>query len=241
MSELQPGRYLWPAGHRAALCLTFDVDGLYGEANYQPASNTYAISQAEYDRTGIDRILRILADADVTATFCWVGQRRRGGPEVVRCGRRGRPRDRASHVGSPRLQRDEPRRAARRHASEASMTLERITGSRSRRPQDRWLAVHGGYLRARAGAGLRWVMDEPGGDAPVLHAADPICHRWCNCRRRGLGTTTPSLSTTSSPRRHTFEFWREDLDVIRDEGGLMCLTMHPFVSGRPGPSRALAA
>ena len=37
-----------------------------------------------------------------------------------------------------------------------------------------------------------------------------------------------------------YEFWRDDLDVLRDEGGLMCLTLHPFVSGRPAPSRALA-
>jgi hypothetical protein len=36
-----------------------------------------------------------------------------------------------------------------------------------------------------------------------------------------------------------FEFWRDDLDVIRAEGSLMSLTMHPFVSGRPAPSRAI--
>ena len=28
--------------------------------------------------------------------------------------------------------------------------------------------------------------------------------------------------------------------MLRTEGKLMCLTLHPFVSGRPGPSRALA-
>ena len=45
---------------------------------------------------------------------------------------------------------------------------------------------------------------------------------------------------TCSPPRQAFETWRDDLDVLRDEGGLMCLTLHPFVSGRPGPSRTLA-
>ena len=37
-----------------------------------------------------------------------------------------------------------------------------------------------------------------------------------------------------------FEFWRDDLDQLRVEGKLMGLTVHPFVSGRPGPSRAIA-
>jgi hypothetical protein len=40
--------------------------------------------------------------------------------------------------------------------------------------------------------------------------------------------------------QQTYEFWREDLDVLRAEGKLLCLTLHPFVSGRPGPSRAVA-
>jgi peptidoglycan/xylan/chitin deacetylase (PgdA/CDA1 family) len=73
----------WPGGHRCALCLSFDVDGPYGEANYQPASNTYAISQTEYDPFGTRRILEILADADVPATFCWVGKEAQDRPELV--------------------------------------------------------------------------------------------------------------------------------------------------------------
>jgi hypothetical protein len=43
-----------------------------------------------------------------------------------------------------------------------------------------------------------------------------------------------------SPPEHVFDLWRNDLDVLRDEGGLMCLTLHPFVSSRHGPSRSIA-
>src|SRR5688572_24923501 len=74
----------WPGGHRAALCLTFDVDGPYGERNYQPATNAYAISQTEYEPFGVDRILGILSDVDISATFCWVGQEAEDRPDFVR-------------------------------------------------------------------------------------------------------------------------------------------------------------
>src|SRR3954462_9292207 len=81
--RFQTTRAVWPAGHRAALCLSFDVDGPYGEQNYQPASNVYAISQTEYEPFGVRRILGILADVDALATFCWVGQEAEDRPELV--------------------------------------------------------------------------------------------------------------------------------------------------------------
>ena len=68
----------------ARFACQFDVDGPYGEANYQPAANTYAISQTEYDPFGLRRILDILADADVPATFCWVGKEAQERPDAVR-------------------------------------------------------------------------------------------------------------------------------------------------------------
>src|SRR5688572_29965002 len=83
-TESGPGSERWPGGHRSALCLSFDVDRPYGERNYQPATNGYAISQTEYDPFGLRRILGILADADVPATFCWVGAEATDRPELVR-------------------------------------------------------------------------------------------------------------------------------------------------------------
>ncbi len=47
----------WPAGHRAALCLSFDVDGVYGEANYRAPDETYWLSQTAYDPAGAALLL----------------------------------------------------------------------------------------------------------------------------------------------------------------------------------------
>ncbi len=56
----------WPAGHRAALILSFDIDGEYGVINRYGPDDWYWRSQAQYDlQTGIWRVLDILADFDV--------------------------------------------------------------------------------------------------------------------------------------------------------------------------------
>ncbi|MBA3416281.1 MAG: polysaccharide deacetylase family protein, partial [Chloroflexia bacterium] len=74
----------WPGGHRAALCVSIDVDGVYGEANSRDPDDVYWISQTLYDPSGTDRLLGLLADAGVQATFCWVGRAAEEQPEQVR-------------------------------------------------------------------------------------------------------------------------------------------------------------
>jgi peptidoglycan-N-acetylglucosamine deacetylase len=88
--------------------------------------------------------------------------------------------------------------------------------------------------------GLLWVMDEPGSDLPYLIQPDPALSPLVQLPpSRWFDDYTYFVDQVATPR-HVFEMWREDLDVLRDDGGLLCLTLHPFVSGRPGPSRALA-
>lgn len=228
----------WPGGHRAALCLTFDVDGPYGECNYQPASNTYAISQTEYEPFGIDRILGILSDLDVSATFCWVGQEATNRPEMVRA-TSAAGHEIALHTWDHRyyqtLSRDEQRADMERTAA----ALTDITGSQPVGHKTAgWRYTRETHELCQE-MGLLWAMDIPRGDAPFLMA---------------LGSSRPPL-VQIPPAAHwddynffvdkmltpqaAYEFWRDDLDVIRAEGSLMALTLHPFVSGRPGSSRTL--
>lgn len=155
---LAPPGNRWSGGHRAALCVSIDVDRPYGELNDQPPANWYDISQTDYDPTGVDRLLHLLADVDVRGTFCWVG----------------------------RAAEDEPDRIRRAVAEGFDPTL----------PP---------------------VVNLP----PAKHYDDDVY----------------VVDKAVTPQA-TLEFWREDLDVLRAEGGPMCLTLHPFVTGRPGPSRA---
>ena len=88
--------------------------------------------------------------------------------------------------------------------------------------------------------GLLWVMDEPGGDVPYLIQPDTALPPLVQLPPSRWFDDYTLFVDDVLPPRQAFEMWRDDLDVLRDEGGMMCLTLHPFVSGRPGPSRTLA-
>lgn len=229
----------WPRGYRCALCVTIDVDGRYGEANSRPADDTYWISQTAYDPRGTERLLQVLADRDARATFCWVGRAAEDHPLHVRAAvADGHEIALHSWEHRPynRMTPDE-QRADMERTMEALVRLSGTTPVGHKSASWRFdEATH----RVAQEMGLLWVMDEPGGDLPYLFQPDanlpPLVQlppsRW-------FDDYTVFVDQVLTPR-HAFEMWRDDLDVLRDEGGMMNLTLHPFVSGRPGPSRTLA-
>lgn len=229
----------WPAGHRGALCVSVDVDGPYGELNYQPPANWYDISQTDYDPTGVDRLLHLLADSDVSGTFCWVGRAAEDEPELVRRAvAEGHELALHSwdHRGyrsmSPAEQRDDLLRAAATLVGVGGWTpVGHKTAS--------WNFDDTTHALAQE-VGLEWVMDRPLGDLPSLLQPEPSLPAIVNLPpAKHYDDYFYFVDKTVTPQA-TYEFLREDLDVLRAEGGLMCLTLHPFVSGRPGPSRAVA-
>jgi len=230
---------IWPGDHRAALCLTFDVDGVYGEANYQDQSNTYMLSQTEYDPVGTVRILELLDDYDVQATFCWVGRVAGDGPDLVR---------RAHDAGHEISMHTWTHRYLNQLTDEEQLrdfeltfdALRRITGVDPVGHKTGGWRYNQETHRIAQQLGLIWVMDIPNGDLPTLMFPNP--------ERPPIINLPPSfhyddysffVDKMLTPAA-TYDFWRDDLGVLRSEGGMMCLTMHPFVSGRPGPSRAVA-
>jgi len=230
-----PGR--WPRGYRSALCVSIDVDGRYGEAQSR-TPDAFWIHQTAYDPTGIDRLLGILADADVRGSFCWVGKVAEERPDDVRRAVAA-GHEIACHSWDHRpynsLSRDEQRIDIER-TRETLTTIAGIAPVGHKTPGWRYDDETFGLLQE---LGFEWAMDEPGGDLPYLHHPNP--------QRNPLVQLPPSWTYDDYPffvdrlltPQQTFEFWREDLDVLRAEGKLMCLTLHPFVGGRPGPSRAL--
>jgi len=227
----------WPDGYRAALCVSIDVDGRYGETQSR-TPDAFWIHQTAYDPTGVDRLLGILADAGVRGTFCWVGAVAEERPDDVRRAV-AEGHEIALHSWDHRaynsLSRDEQRVDIERTLA----ALTRIAGTAPvghKSPGWRYDEQTFPLLQA---LGLRWAMDEPGGDLPYLLRPDPA--------RPPLVQLPPSWTYDDYPffvdrmltLQHAYDFWREDLELLRAEGKLMCLTLHPFVGGRPGPSRAL--
>lgn len=233
-------RERWPAGHRAALCVSIDVDGIYGEANYRDADDVYWISQALYDPSGTERLLDVLADRGVPGTFCWVGRAAEEEPVLVR-----RAVDEghelALHSWDHRHYVRMTEAEQREDMARSRDTLERIGGVTPVGHKTPGWRYDEATFRIAREMGLLWVMDEPRGDLPTFIGEpgpdrDPLVNlppsRW-------FDDYTYHVDHVLTPQA-AYEAWREDLDVLRDEGKAMCLTLHPFVSGRPGPSRSLA-
>jgi peptidoglycan/xylan/chitin deacetylase (PgdA/CDA1 family) len=228
----------WPGGHRCALCLSFDVDGPYGEANYQPPTNTYAISQTEYDPFGTQRILTLLSDADVPATFCWVGKEARDRPELVRAAFE-QGHEIALHSWDHRYYHEMSPDEQRADIERTSDALTEITGERPTGHKTAGWRYTTDTHRICQELGLRWVMDIPRGDLPYLLQPDRALNALVQLPPSAHWDDYSFFVDKMMTPGQAFEFWRDDLDVIRSEGSMMCLTMHPFVSGRPGPSRAI--
>ena len=230
---------IWPAGHRAALCLSFDVDGHYGEANYRKPDETYWLSKTAYDPVGVSRLLDLLADTGVPATFCWVGRAAEDHPYLVeRAVAEGH--EIALHSWDHRYYHQMTDEEQRSDMLRTFETLSRISKTTPTGHKTAGWRFNEFTHRLAQELGLDWVMDIPTGDLPELMQPDPL--------RTPLVQLPPSwlhddynffVDRVLTPQS-TFEFWRDDLDVLRTEGKLLCLTMHPFVSGRPGPSRAVA-
>ena len=230
---------LWPSGYRAALCVSIDVDGTYGERNSRQPDETYWISQAEYDPTGTVRLLELLANLDVAATFCWVGKVAEEGPGLVRRAV-SEGHEIALHTWDHRSYNRMTREEQSADMSRTLETLTHISGSPPVGHKTGGWRYDANTFAIAQDLGLTWLMDEPGGDLPYFTQPDsakpPVVQLPPS---RFYDDYTYFVDNMVTPQQ-TAEIWRDDIDVLRDEGKLMCLTLHPFISGRPGPSRALS-
>jgi peptidoglycan/xylan/chitin deacetylase (PgdA/CDA1 family) len=229
----------WPAGHRSALCLTFDVDGIYGEANYRRPDETYWLSQTAYDVTGTKRILSLLGDTGIQATFCWVGRAAEDQPDLVKQAITD-GHEVALHSWDHRYYNQMSDEEQRFDMERSLETLERITGvAPVGHKTAGWRYNEATHAIAQE-LGLIWLMDVSGGDHPYLERPQPLLDPIVQLPPSWLWDDYNYYVDRTLTSDHAFTAWRDDLDVLRDEGGLMSLTCHPFVSGRPGPSRAIA-
>jgi peptidoglycan/xylan/chitin deacetylase (PgdA/CDA1 family) len=230
----------WPSGFRSALIVSIDVDGPYGEANHHGWDDYYWRAQTAYDLpAGVPRLLDLLRDRDVPATFCWVGRCVEDRPDLVE---RAQAEGHESSIHSWDHRYYTPMTADEQRADmlRTIEVIEHVTGERPVGHKTPAWRFNDDTSRLLQELGLRWQMDIAGGDLPWVERPDPAGPPLVQLPpSRFWDDYSYFVDQTVTPR-HTAEFWRDDLDVLRDEGKLMCLTLHPWVSGRPATSRALA-
>lgn len=224
----------WPGEARVAVALSFDADHEtipLRDAEFSPCQ----LSQGEYgSRAGVPRILRLLAEYDVTASFFVPAVSALLHPEDVRAFVDG-GHEVALHGWIHERNTALPPGAERELTLRSADVLERLTGTRPvglRTPSWDFSADTLDVIRE---LGLRYDSSLMADDEPyeILADGEPtglveIPVEWIRDDAPFFprDPTRPAMAP-----RQVLDMWRDEFDAAYAEGGLFQLTMHPHVIG----------
>lgn len=238
---------LWPAGFRAAVALTFDVDAESVMLAADPANSARAslMSHQRYGpRVGLPRLLRLLASRGIRATFFVPGYTAEQHPAEIKA-IRDAGHEIAHHGYRHEILTGSDEAAEREYLERGLAALDRVAGVRPAGYRAPWwettdrtlglLVEYGfGFDSSLFDADLPYVRRLPEGsitEIPVSWALDDWEKYAFWPEVTGSGTIErPSLVA---------EHWWEEVVAYADEGACCVITMHPFLSGRPARARAL--
>ena len=248
---MSSGQDFWPSGVMAAAAVTFDVDAESAMLSASPASAdrlSLMTHQAYGPRTAVPRLLRLLAERGILATFFIPGYTAERWPDTVRA-----IRDAGHEIGHhgflhEPLGTDEA--MEERYLTRGLEALDRVADVRPigyRAPN--WeTSYRTPSLLARYG--FRYdssLMDAdrpyrlatgPGADAPWLIEI-PIHWGLDDWEQYGFAPGLIRSGTIASPTK-VAEMWLLELAASVAAGGCCVVTVHPFLSGRPSRAAAVA-
>jgi peptidoglycan/xylan/chitin deacetylase (PgdA/CDA1 family) len=238
----------WPEGRRAAVAVTFDLDAESVMLAVDPslADRPSLMSHQRYGpSTGVPRLLRVLEEAGVRATFFVPGYSAERHPETVlaiveaghEIGHHGYLHE--SLVGT--AESDE-----RRFLEAGLAALDRVAGVRPNGYRAPWWETSTRTLELLVEYGFTYdsSLFERDVPYPVETAAGPILEipvSWALDDWEKYAFW-PEVTGSGVIERPSFvaENWWEEVLAYEAEGACCVLTMHPFLSGRPARARALA-
>ena len=229
---------IWPPGVRLAAVLTFDNDDESGIIDAYGPDKMFYVSQGYYDTNeGTQRVLRILKRQNVKATFCMVGKTAESRPDVVKA-----IVDEGHEVAVHGWD-HKPyyNMTVEDERADIMKTVDIVTRTAGRSPVGHrtpdWNPSKSTVRLLHEVGGFIWRGDGLDRDLPYVHKFDD-----------GGIVELPSAVTLDdfdnyvergySPQE-VFELWRDEFDVLYEEGKFYCLTMHPLVTGRPAASKSL--
>jgi peptidoglycan/xylan/chitin deacetylase (PgdA/CDA1 family) len=240
-------KFDWPGGAHAACAITFDVDAesaiLAVDRRYAARASTMS-HQAYGPKVGVSRLLGVLERAGVHATFFVPGFTARRYPDTVRrivaAGHEvGWHND--LHEPPYSLSEDEERAILERGAE----VLEPLTGERPRGYRAPWWELNERTPELLAAAGFAYDSSLMDDDVPyrLETAAGSLIelpvHWSLDDWEQYAFLPEPDIGSQIELPSKVLELWTGELDAMRDEGCLLVITMHPFLSGRPARSKML--
>jgi peptidoglycan/xylan/chitin deacetylase (PgdA/CDA1 family) len=248
--EPLPRGFHWPAGVRAAACLTFDVDAESAILFDHPESAAWldVMSHQAYGaRTGVARILRLLDRRRVRGTFFVPGYSAERWPAICRSIRDAGHEiahhgylHEGAHGASAA---DQERRVVRGLAALDEVLDVRPAGYRGPNWEMTYetpaiLARHGfAYDSGLMDSDHPYVfaVDDSAGAATLIELPGHWALDDWEAYNYLPGITGSGVIASPAD---VLARWTLELEALVDEGGLFMLTNHPFVSGRA--SRAVA-
>ncbi|MFQ5683834.1 MAG: polysaccharide deacetylase family protein [Candidatus Binatia bacterium] len=231
----------WPEGYKMAVALTFDFQG--GE-DVRPLPdgrvNHEEFTQAEYGpKTGIWRILRILEEQGVRATFMTCGGIAERYPEAVKA-IVSKGHEVAGHGYHHEVARDLPREEERVIIQRVTEIIQRISGKRpmgwrscTQSPNSLELLMEQGYL---------WNSNSFSYDLPFVWEGDD--RKLVELPRQPFGDGRTYGHRDSGNPQTTLVVWKALFDELYKEANTTAtfcpFQFHPYVSSRPGRASALA-
>jgi len=230
----------WPEGRRIAVMLSFDFQG--GEdlrPNKNGIMNHEEWTQAEYGpRTGIWRILRILDECGVKATFLTCGAIAERYPEPIKAIVR-QGHEVAGHGYHHEVARDLTQEQEREVIEKTTAMIEKRAGKRpvgwrscTQSPNSIELLMENGYL---------WNSNSFSYDLPFLwERAKRVL---VELPRQPFGDGRAYGHRDTGNPNDALVIWKGMFDDFYDESKLdpaFCpFQFHPYISSRPGRARAL--
>jgi peptidoglycan-N-acetylglucosamine deacetylase len=250
-SATPPEPVSWPAGMRAAACLTFDMDAEAAvlTADISSISRMTPMSHQSYGPlVGVPRILALLKRHQLTATFFIPGYSAHRYPEVVRAAAEaGHEIAHHSYFHENTIGMDEK--------TEADMldlglrALRDVAGVRPEGYRAPMWEMNFHTPRLLADRGFRYDSSLMDSDHPYVLAVDgsaqagtlvevPVSWGLDDWEQYAFLPDLIGSGVIESPAK-ALEMWTLELEAMHRIGAAFVLCCHPFLSGRPSRAEAL--
>lgn len=242
MSQVgNPNRCAWPDDASCAVAVTFDFDAesLWFSEKEINARKPSVLSQGTYGpKVGLPKILNVLQEFDVPATFFVPGWTAENHPAAVQSiAESGHEIGHHGHLHKP-INPDDPD-GELEEMQLGLAALEKVVGIKPKGYRSPAadsseitikLVKEHGFLYDSSFSDddfpYRHVMDD-GSDGPI-----ELPFHW-HLDDSAISLFMIDYMPAIVPSSHILELWKEEFLAMRQEGGLVMITLHPQISGRP--------